>query len=138
MPLTFRFISAIIIAVLEFRATLKAFPQPEKSHRKARPAAGATFQKLGRVGSTMANIKSQKKRNKQNEARRLRNRLVRGPMRSALAKARVAVAQSSEDAEALVFNAVRALDRAVQKGVLHKNNVARKKSRLVKKLAAKA
>ncbi len=59
-------------------------------------------------------------------------------MRSALAKARVAVAQSSEDAEALVFNAVRALDRAVQKGVLHKNNAARKKSRLVKKLAAKA
>ena len=59
-------------------------------------------------------------------------------MRSALAKARVVVAQSSEDAEALVFNAVRALDRAVQKGVLHKNNAARKKSRLVKKLAAKA
>ena len=86
----------------------------------------------------MANIKSQKKRNKQNEVRRLCNRLVRGPMRSVLAKARVAVAQSSEDAEALVFNAIRALDRAVQKGVLHKNNAARKKSRLVKKLTAKA
>lgn len=86
----------------------------------------------------MANIKSQKKRNKQNEARRLRNRLVRGPMRSALAKARTVVAQSSENADELVFNAIRALDRAVQKGVLHKNNAARKKSRLVKKLAAKA
>ncbi len=86
----------------------------------------------------MANIKSQKKRNKQNEARRLRNRLVRGPMRSALAKARVAVSESSTDAETLVKNAIRALDKAVQKGVLHKNNAARKKSRLVKKLAAKA
>lgn len=86
----------------------------------------------------MANIKSQKKRNRQNEKRRLQNRLVRGPMRSALAKARIAVAESNDDAEQLVKDAIRALDKAVQKGVLHKNNAARKKSRLVKKLAAKA
>lgn len=86
--------------------------------------------------STMANIKSQIKRNKQNEKRRLQNRIVRGSTRSALAKARLAVETKQDNSEELVLKAVSALDRAVQKGVIHKNNAARKKSRLMKKLTA--
>ncbi len=84
----------------------------------------------------MANIKSQIKRNKQNEKRRLRNRIVRGSTRSAVNKARVAIGEQNENREDLVLKAIVALDKAVQKGVIHKNNAARKKSRLMKRLAA--
>ncbi|NMA11587.1 MAG: 30S ribosomal protein S20 [Chloroflexi bacterium] len=83
----------------------------------------------------MANIKSQIKRNRQNEKRRLANRIVRGSTRTAIAKARVALAGENEDSKELVLKAIKALDKAAQKGVLHKNNSARKKSRLMKKLA---
>ena len=84
----------------------------------------------------MANIKSQKKRNKQNEAKRLRNRVVSGSTRTAVAKARTAVVEKQENSEELVLQAIIALDKAAQKGVIHKNNAARKKSHLMKKLAA--
>ncbi|HML39823.1 MAG TPA: 30S ribosomal protein S20 [Bellilinea sp.] len=83
----------------------------------------------------MANIKSQIKRNKQNEKRRLHNRIVRGATRKAVSKARVSldggVAAESRDA---VLVAVRELDRAAEKGIIHKNNAARRKSRLMKRL----
>ena len=82
----------------------------------------------------MANIKQQKKRNRQNEARRLRNRAVRGITRSALKNARLAIETGAENQDALVAAAVKALDKAAQKGVIHKNNVARHKSRLMHKL----
>ena len=84
----------------------------------------------------MANIKSQKKRNKQNEARRMRNRVVRGETRSALKNARLAIEAGAENTQELVAKAIKALDKAAQKGVVHKNNVARHKSRLMKKFAA--
>lgn len=84
----------------------------------------------------MANIKSQIKRNRQNEKRRLRNRVFRGEARAAIKKARQAIeageAANSRDA---VLLAIRKLDRAAQQGVLHRNNVARRKSRLMKALA---
>ncbi len=83
----------------------------------------------------MANIKSQKKRNRQNEERRLRNRNVRGITRSALKNARLAIEAGDENAEVLVAAAIKALDKAAQKGVIHKNNIARHKSRLMHKLA---
>lgn len=83
----------------------------------------------------MANIKSQIKRNRQNEKRRLRNRVVRGRTRTFVAKARVAMAGSSvEDAKTATIEAISALDHAAAKGVLHKNNAARRKSRLMKAL----
>lgn len=84
----------------------------------------------------MANIKSQKKRNKQNEAKRLRNRVARGSTRTAVAKARTAVVEKQENSEELVLKAIIALDKAAQKGIIHKNNAARKKSHLMKKLSA--
>ena len=83
----------------------------------------------------MANIKQQKKRNLQNEKRRLRNRAVRGVTRSALKNARVAIETGADNQQELVAAAVKALDKAAQKGVIHKNNAARHKSRLMHKLA---
>ena len=83
----------------------------------------------------MANIKSQIKRDRQNEKRRLRNRVVRGAARAALRDARSSIEEGKGD-EAAVIQAISMLDKAVSKGVLHKNNAARRKSRLMKALAA--
>ncbi len=85
----------------------------------------------------MANIKSQIKRNKQNESRRLRNRFFLGNARKAVGKAVVTLdaGESAESREAVLL-AVRALDKAAEKGVIHKNNAARRKSRLMKRLAS--
>ena len=85
----------------------------------------------------MANIKSQIKRNKQNQKRRMRNRVYRGTARTYVRKAEAAIkvgdAQASQEE---VLKAIKALDKAASKGVIHKNNAARRKSRLVKKLNA--
>ncbi len=87
----------------------------------------------------MANIKSQIKRNRQNESRRLRNRVVRGSTRSFIAKARASFAAGKEENSAeAVKVAIKMLDKAAAKGVIHKNNAARRKSRLMKRLAAMA
>lgn len=84
----------------------------------------------------MANIKSAIKRNKQNEKRRVSNRVYRGQARTYVQRARVLVlAEEKEQAEKTVAQAVRALDVAAAKGVIHKNNAARRKSRLMKQLA---
>lgn len=85
----------------------------------------------------MANIKSQIKRNRQNEKRRLRNRVVRGTYRAAVRTARTAIQSGDADAsKEAVLAAISRLDKAAQKGVIHKNNAARRKSRLMKALAA--
>jgi small subunit ribosomal protein S20 len=84
----------------------------------------------------LANIKSAIKRNKQNEKRRLRNRLYRGRARTFVRKARVALVDGSvEDARSATIQAISALDKAAEKGILHKNNAARRKGRLMKRLA---
>ena len=86
----------------------------------------------------MANIKSQIKRNKQNEKRRLRNRYYAGRARTFVKKARLSIEDGSDPEEARqnTMQAISALDKAAEKGILHKNNVARRKSRLMKRLAA--
>lgn len=72
---------------------------------------------------------------KQNEKRRLRNRWYRGRARTFVKKARVAIAQGERElAIAATREAISALDRAAEKGVIHKNNAARRKSRLMKRL----
>ena len=84
----------------------------------------------------MANLKSQIKRNRQNEKRRLRNRVYRGSTRVAIKDARVALESGNvEEARAATMLAVSRLDKAAQKSVLHKKNAARRKGRLMKKLA---
>jgi len=85
----------------------------------------------------LANIKSAIKRNKQNEKRRQANRVFRGQARTAVKKARVALKdEKKEEAQAKVMDAVKALDKAASKGVIHKNNAARRKSRLMKQFVA--
>jgi small subunit ribosomal protein S20 len=84
----------------------------------------------------LANIKSQIKRNRQNEKRRLRNRAVLGSARSAVNKARAALEAESPETKEAVLKAISELDKAAEKGVIHKNNAARRKSRLMKKLAS--
>ena len=84
----------------------------------------------------MANIKSQIKRNKQNEKRRLRNRTLRGSARTAVNQARAAFVANDPATKEAVLKAISALDAAAEKGVIHKNNAARRKSRLAKKLAS--
>ena len=85
----------------------------------------------------MANIKSAIKRNRQNEKRRLHNRVSRGSTRTQIRKARLAI-ENGEKATASeeVKQAIIKLDRAAAKGIIHKNNAARRKSRLMKQLAS--
>lgn len=84
----------------------------------------------------MANIASQKKRNRQNETRRVRNKTVRSEYKTRIKSARVAVETGSEDAAETVRLAQKRLDKASAKKVLHKNAAARRVSRLMKKQSA--
>ena len=84
----------------------------------------------------MANIKSQIKRNRQNEKRRVRNRNYRGAARTAVSNARVAFLENDPNTKEAVMQAISALDKAAEKGVLHRNNAARRKGRLMKRLAS--
>ena len=85
---------------------------------------------------TLANIKSQIKRNLQNEKRRLNNRNVRGAARTAVNQARAAFDAGEPETKEAVLKAISAIDKAAEKGVIHKNNAARRKSRLMKRLAS--
>lgn len=78
----------------------------------------------------MANIKSQIKRNRQTIVRRERNKAVRSELKTR-EKAVVAAAAAGEDADELLRTAQKRLDMAAQKGVIHKNEAARRKSRLI-------
>ncbi len=84
----------------------------------------------------MANTKSAIKRIKQNHKRRLRNRLVTGRARTYVKNARTTIEEGTPtDAHAATMAAIRALDKAAEKGMIHKNNAARRKSRLMRHLA---
>ncbi|HLB65513.1 MAG TPA: 30S ribosomal protein S20 [Anaerolineales bacterium] len=83
----------------------------------------------------MANTRSAKKRMRQNPKRRLHNRAVQSRARSHLRLARKAIGGTETGAGDAVRKAISELDRAASKGVIHKNNAARRKSRLMKKLA---
>ena len=86
----------------------------------------------------MANIKSQIKRNRTNEKARLRNKAVRSELKTRV-KAALSTAESGAEnsADALKL-ALKRIDKAATKGVIHKNAAARKKSRLTKRVAASA
>ena len=85
----------------------------------------------------MANIRSQIKRNRQNERRRLRNKAVKSEMRTRTKRALAAAESGSEDAPELLRRAVKRIDKAAAKGVIHPNQAARRKSRLMRKVAAR-
>ncbi|NPA30416.1 MAG: 30S ribosomal protein S20 [Chloroflexi bacterium] len=83
----------------------------------------------------MPNTRSAKKRLRQNEKRRLRNRWFRGRAKTFIKKSRQAIERGdAEQARYYAQLAVKALDKAAAKGILHPNNVARRKSRLLKHL----
>jgi small subunit ribosomal protein S20 len=84
----------------------------------------------------MANIKSQIKRNRQNERARVRNKSVRSALKTSQKKVRTAADGGElETASAQNREAARALDQAVSAGVIHKRTAARRKSRLAKQVA---
>ena len=83
----------------------------------------------------MANIKSQIKRNRQNEGRRLRNKSVSSDLKTAVKKVEVATG-AGEPTDELFRSAQKKIDTAVSKGTMHKKTAARKKSRLAKKVSA--
>jgi small subunit ribosomal protein S20 len=81
----------------------------------------------------VANIKSQIKRNRQNERRRQRNKAVRTRLRTEAKKVRQAVADGDGDAAAAQLRATsRLLDQAASSGAVHKRTAARRKSRLAR------
>ena len=84
----------------------------------------------------MANIKSQIKRNRQNEKRRLRNKSVKSSLKTAIRKFHESAAAAEGNTEELLRDASRKLDQAVSKGVIHKNQAANRKSAIAKKLAS--
>jgi small subunit ribosomal protein S20 len=81
----------------------------------------------------VANTKSAMKRMRQNERRRLRNRTIRSQVRTAVKTAR---STQGDDRRTAIAEAIRALDKAVTKGVIHRNTAARKKSSLARRLVA--
>jgi small subunit ribosomal protein S20 len=84
----------------------------------------------------LANIKSQIKRNRQNEKRRVRNRTFRGAARTAVNQARTALEGKTPETKEAVMLAISTLDKAAAMGVVHANNASRRKGRLMKHLAA--
>ena len=86
----------------------------------------------------MANIRSQIKRNRQNERRRLRNKSVRSELRTRTKVAAAAAESGAENRDEMLRSAVRRIDKAAAQGVIHKNQAANRKSRLMRKAAKTA
>jgi small subunit ribosomal protein S20 len=85
----------------------------------------------------MANIKSQIKRNRQNERRRLRNKVARSELKTRVKRAAEGIGTGGGDAGDRVRAAQKRLGKAAEKGVVHKNQAARRTSRLMKRAATK-
>ena len=84
----------------------------------------------------MANIKSQIKRNRQNEKARLRNKAVKSELKTSVRKFREAADSGDADAATAAMRAAcRSLDKAASKGVIHKNQAANRKSAIAKRAA---
>lgn len=82
----------------------------------------------------MPNIKSAKKRVKVNATKNLHNKALKSSLKTAVKKANLAIENQEANMAETVKVAVRKLDQAAAKGLLHKNNVARKKSQLASKM----
>ena len=86
----------------------------------------------------MANTRSAKKETRAGVRRTLRNRSVRSSVKTRVSKARRALLDNVENALELATSAISSLDRAAEKGILHPNNAARRKSRLAKRMNGQA
>ncbi|PDW03953.1 30S ribosomal protein S20 [Candidatus Viridilinea mediisalina] len=85
----------------------------------------------------MANTSSAKKRIRSNERKHQRNTVYRSRVKTMVKKAEQSIFSGTPD-EATIREAISTLDKAAVKGIIHKNNAARRKSRLMKKLNAAA
>ncbi|HEX6382877.1 MAG TPA: 30S ribosomal protein S20 [Acidimicrobiia bacterium] len=83
----------------------------------------------------MANIKSQKKRILTNARRQERNKAVRSGLKTRVKNADKAALEGAENTDEQVRQAVKALDMAAAKGIIHKNQAANRKSKLMKRIA---
>jgi small subunit ribosomal protein S20 len=83
----------------------------------------------------MANIKSQIKRNRQNERRRMRNKVARSELKTRVKRAAEGLESGAGDSGDRVRAAQKRLGKAAEKGVVHKNQAARRTSRLMKRAA---
>ena len=83
----------------------------------------------------MANIKSQKKRILTNAKRQERNKAVRSQLKTRIKNADKAATEGAEDTDEAVRRAVKALDMAAAKGIIHKNQAANRKSKLMKRVS---
>ncbi len=84
----------------------------------------------------MANIKSQIKRNRTNEAARLRNKAAKSEVKTRM---KTAIASAQADSEMAVEDlrvAIKRLDKAAARGIIHKNQASNRKSRLVRRINA--
>lgn len=86
----------------------------------------------------MANIKSQIKRNRQTVKRQARNKAVRSELRTRTKRAITAIDGGAEDVEETLRLAIKRIDKAAAKGVIHKNQAANRKARLMKRAARAA
>ena len=84
----------------------------------------------------MANIKSQIKRNRQNERRRVANKAVRSELKTRTKSAVAAAEVKSEDAVEELRLAIKRIDKAAALGVIHKNQASNRKSRLMRRINA--
>jgi small subunit ribosomal protein S20 len=83
----------------------------------------------------MANIKSQKKRNLQNEKRHQRNKATRSELKTRIKSAQDGIATGADDSDERIRAAQKRLGKAGEKGVIHKNQAARRTSRLMRAAA---
>jgi len=84
----------------------------------------------------MANIKSQIKRNRQNERLRIRNKAARSEIKTRIKTALEHVTEGGEDRTEAIRSAIKRIDKAAAKGIIHRNQAANRKSRLMKRVAA--
>jgi small subunit ribosomal protein S20 len=86
----------------------------------------------------VANIKSQIKRNRQNDGRRLRNKAIRSELKTSAKNVRAEAGRGAESAQGEIRRAIRQIDKAVSKGSIHKRAAARRKSRLARAVSARS
>ncbi len=84
----------------------------------------------------MANIKSQIKRNRKNEQLRLRNNAVRSELRTRIKNALTSAPEGGEESESNLRLAIKRIDKAAAKGIIHKNQAANRKGRLMRRISA--
>ena len=113
----------------------RGLPESDLQRDGGRPTTSARTL-YGRQGPAVANIKSQIKRNRQTVKRQARNKAVRSELRTRTKRAITAIDEGAENVGEALRLAVKRIDKAAAKGVIHKNQAANRKARLMRRAAA--